>query len=197
MIISRFMRLSATVILFCNLTTVAWADWQLNAERSHLSFGSVKKNTAGEVHHFQQLSGYVMDSGQFSLTIPLQSIETWVDIRNERMLEHLFQAKNFPAADINGKIDISDLQNMAPLEQRMIDARLTLKLAGVERQLDTELIVLRLSATDVLILPHEMIMLDAEQYGLVPGINKLAQLAGLSSISTAVPVSFYLTFTRQ
>jgi len=40
------------------------------------------------------------------------------------------------------------------------------------------------------------IMIQASDFGLVAGIQKLQELAKLPSIATAVPVSFVLTFTK-
>lgn len=40
------------------------------------------------------------------------------------------------------------------------------------------------------------IIINANEFGLVAGVDKLRDIAGLSSISQAVPVSFVLTLTQ-
>lgn len=40
------------------------------------------------------------------------------------------------------------------------------------------------------------IIVNANEFDLVAGIDKLREIAGLSSISQAVPVSFVLTLTQ-
>ena len=62
----------------------AAGDWTLDGEASKLAFGSVKKDAVGESHHFSGLSGGVAD-GIATISVDLASLETWIDIRNERM----------------------------------------------------------------------------------------------------------------
>jgi hypothetical protein len=44
------------------------------------------------------------------------------------------------------------------------------------------------------VLSSRPVILDAKQFGLVDGVTALREIAGLKSISTAVPVSIYLVF---
>ena len=64
------------------------ASWTLVPESSHLAYGSIKKDTVGEVNSFTSLSGQVSPDGQVEVEIDLSSVETNIDIRNERIEGH-------------------------------------------------------------------------------------------------------------
>ncbi|WP_138378772.1 YceI family protein [Luteithermobacter gelatinilyticus] len=185
-------------LLFVVLTaSLARADWVLEAENSHLSFGSIKKNTIGEVNHFTNIDSRISTNGTITLTIDLSSVETWIDIRNDRIRKYLWQTDRFPLATLRGTIDLAEFEKLAPGESLVIDTTFTLSLHGTERAIESELRVVRLAKDRVMVLPHELIFLDAENFGLLSGLLKLQELAGLPSISTAVPISFYLTYQKD
>ncbi|MDA5192471.1 YceI family protein [Govanella unica] len=175
----------------------ALAAWTLDPANSSLSFASVKKGDVGEVHHFTELAGGVSDTGAASVTIKLGSVETWADIRNDRMREFLFEVTKFPAATVTANFDAAaqkTMKDLKPGATTTVSAPLQLSLHGVSQTINAELLVARLSPTRVLVTPKEMLMLDANKYGLAAGIKKMMDLAQLPSISSAVPVSFVLLF---
>lgn len=193
----RFLTRVLLGLALCTFATSAHATWLLNNDASHLSFGSEKKGNVGEVHHFTELSGSVDENGKVILAIDLSSIETWADIRNERMLEHLFEATTFPQARIEGSIDLSKLADLAPGQREIVDLGAQFTLHGVSQSMDAELSVFRLTDSRILVVAHELVMLDATAFGLAGGIEKLRELADLPSISAAVPVAFYLVFEKK
>ena len=76
--------------IFCFVTVLflassAAAHWELDNNSSTLSFVTVKADHVGEVHTFDQLSGDINDDGSVQITIELASVNTLIDIRNERM----------------------------------------------------------------------------------------------------------------
>ena len=71
---------------------------------STLSFVSVKKGKVGEVHTIDKLSGSLSETGDLVIKLDLSSVNTNIDIRNERMQQHLFETKNNPTATISAKI---------------------------------------------------------------------------------------------
>ena len=172
----------------------ALADWQLVEGDSRLSFASIKGGDIGEVHHFKKLSGAVKDDGTVSVDINLASVETLIDIRNERMQKMLFNVADFPLATVSAKVDMAQLQALVPGESAMADVEATLSLVGESNTIDAPLMVTRLSADKVMVQPVNLVMLDAAEYDLINGVEKLREIAGLDSISTAVPVTFAFVF---
>ena len=190
------MRLIVFIFVIALMATPARAEWRLNPDLSHLSFGSEKKGEIGEVHHFSDLAGQVDEAGQFSLIINLASLETWIDIRNQRMLEFLFEVVDHPTARLTGAIDLTAFDGLdvgGVAEENLVGS---LTLHGHEQELDVFVTVARLSEDRVLVVPYELIFLNAAEFGLDGGVAKLAELADLPSISQAVPVTFHLVFER-
>lgn len=184
------------VIIGAVFTAAAQSDWMLDADASRLSFGSEKNGAVGEVHHFTRIDGVVGADGQFSLTIDLSSVETWADIRNERMLEFLFEVTRYPEAMLTGTVDLTGFDDLAEGASREANLIGTLSLHGLEQELDLFVIVTRLAEDRVLVVPDQLVILNAGDFDFDAGVEKLRELAGLDSISLAVPVSFYLVFER-
>jgi len=65
-------------------------SWNLSNADSKVAFGSVKADVVGEVHQFGSVSGNMNDNGVATIEIDLASVNTNIDIRNERMQEHVF-----------------------------------------------------------------------------------------------------------
>lgn len=187
------LKISAIAGLFAVLGTMATAQgWTLNADASRIAFGSVKKDTVGEVHSFETISGTVSAQGAVAVEIDLSSVETLIDIRNERMVEFVF--KNSPKAMINAQVDMASVSALAPGESAVVDATGTVALSGSMLELDTEMFVMRISDGQVMATTNDMIMLSLADMGLTDGIDKLMELANLPGITRVSPVTLRLVF---
>lgn len=179
--------------LIATFGSMATADsWTLNADSSHIAFGSVKKDTVGEVHSFESMSGTVGADGAAKIEIDLSSVQTLIDIRNERMVEHVF--KNAPTATLNAQIDMAEVAALTVGASTVVDATGNIDLAGNALELDAELFVLRISDTQVMVSTNDMIMLSTADMGLTEGIDKLMELAKLPGITRVSPVTLRLVF---
>ena len=54
----------------------------------------------------------------------------------------------------------------------------------------------RIAENKVMVIPHNVIFIDVDDFELADAIETLRELAGLDTIATVVPMSFYLTFTK-
>ena len=81
----------------------AWAEWQV-ADNSRIQFVSIKNNTIGEVSHFDMISGTVGDQGAVEVRVALDSVETNIGIRNDRMKKMLFEVGLYPEAVITAQL---------------------------------------------------------------------------------------------
>jgi polyisoprenoid-binding protein YceI len=86
------------------LAQPALADWQVGSG-SQVRFVSIKNNTIGEVSHFETLAGSVTDAGEVEVRVALDSVETNIGIRNERMKKMLFEVGLYPEAVITAQLD--------------------------------------------------------------------------------------------
>lgn len=171
------------------------ADWTLSGDDSRVAFGSIKKDKIGEVHHFSSLSGSVKADGTISLEIDLTSVETFIDIRNARFLEHIFAA-NAPQAILSGKINMSELENLKAGDTTEVDLEGKLTFNAAEVPVEATLFVARLAENKVMVTTDEMIMLSTADLGIDAGVDILQKLAKLPSITRVTPVTARMVFTK-
>lgn len=189
--------LLAVLLLFVSAVASADVGWMLNAAESRVSFVSVKQGTTGEVHYFTASEGAISDQGTVSLSIDTASVETGIDVRNERMVDYLFQSAIFPTATLSMKVDVDELSDMEVGETRQLSVTGSLSLVGQSGDVDAQLLVSRLAEDKVLVATLQPVVVQAEAFDLVAGIDTLRELAELSSISAAVPVSAVLVFQKN
>ncbi|KAA5605503.1 YceI family protein [Roseospira marina] len=170
------------------------ASWTLDGSPSFVSFASIKAKDIGEVHSFGALSGSVAEDGTATVTIDLASVNTGIDIRDERLRTELFHIDQFPAATITAPVPLDGLSDLAVGESAERDVTATLDLAGESHDLAVPLLVTRLSETRMMVQPLQLLIVQADDYALGDGIGTLREIAGLSEISHAVPVTFLLVF---
>lgn len=184
-------------VLALGISTAALADghstsWTLDGDTSRVAFGSIKKDTVGEIHSFESISGMVGADGTVKIDIDLTSVETYIDIRNERMGEHVF--KNATTATLTGKIEMEELSGLGVGETSLVDIEGTLSLVGTDIGIDAEMFVARIADGKVLVTTNDMIFLSAEDAGINAGITKLMELAKLPGITRTSPVTLRLVF---
>lgn len=174
---------------------VAAADlWTLSGAESKIAYGSIKKDTIGEVNHFTGLTGTVSAEGAVEVEVDLLSVETWVDIRNERMREIVFGAA--PKATLKAEIDMAAVEALAPGQTGIVDVAGTLGFGGREIEIYTEMFVARLGEDKALVTTDEMIMVSTGDLGIDAEIDRLKELADLPGITRVAPVTLRLVFER-
>ncbi len=175
------------------VSATASAQWTLSNEASTLSFVTVKADHVAEVHTFDELSGAIGEDGSVSIEIALASVNTLVPIRNERMQSMLFETDLFPRATITSQINSDGLANMALGSSEEIGLDFTLELHNQSQTYNATVLVSRQEA-GLIATTLKPIVVNAESFDLVAGVEALREVAGLPSISRAVPVSFTVVF---
>jgi len=190
-----FMKVLSRLALFLAfLSPNVWAQWDLSNEESQLNFVTVKSLKIGEVHRFEQLTGSISDTGQVNLSIDLDSVETNIGIRNDRIKKELFETDSFLKATASGFIDVNKLGRLDVGETYTESVQLTLSFHGVAHKVTNDVRVTKLNNNKLLVTSLMPVVINASNYGLTAGVEKLRALAGLPSISDAVPVTFSLIF---
>ncbi|MEL7536899.1 MAG: YceI family protein [Pseudomonadota bacterium] len=188
-------------LLFAGVTllasTSALADWTLNPDASKISFTSTKANIAAEVHGFRELAGGVDKDGRATLEIRLDSVDTAIEIRDERMRDMLFETGKYPLATVNLKLDPATIASLKPGERNLVTAEAELALHGTMSPLTVEMYVAKLTDNKMIVTSTKPVIVNASTVGLEAGIEKLRNVAGLPSISPAVPVTFALQFDKD
>ena len=192
--ISKSLQTKLAALLAAILFTgVAQAHWSLDNDASSLSFVTVKAEHVAEAHTFDSLSGTIGDDGGVEISIELASVNTMIPIRNERMQEMLFETNLFPNATISGSINLEALTGMdaGSSVARQIDFELSLHGQSVALAADVQM---TRTGEGVIVSTLKPIIVMADSFSLVAGVEKLREVAGLPGISRAVPVSFTVVF---
>ncbi|WP_299948961.1 YceI family protein [uncultured Ruegeria sp.] len=171
------------------------ADWTLNPDTSHLAYGTVKIDDVGEVNSFTSLSGHVSDDGKVEIDIDLSSVETNIDIRNERMIEYVF--RKAATATLTAEIDMDEVSKLEVGASTTIEVDATLSLVGTDVNFYTDMFILRLSESSVMVSTNDMVFISTEDADVSTGVDKLMELAQLPNITRTVPVTARLMFTQD
>ena len=190
-------RILAAMAFGTMVSTAALAGWELDPDNSSLSFVSTKANVAAEVHHFRSLQGKLSDTGEAQLQISLASVDTAIEIRDERMRDVLFETAQYPHATVTTKIDADAIDSLPVGASMPLTAEAMLALRGIETAVTFNALVARLAEDRLLVTSTAPLVVNAAQVNLLDGVEKLREIAGLPSISPAVPVTFVLTFERN
>ena len=174
----------------------AQAGWQLDPAQSSLRFVSVKNDVVAETHSFKQLQGQWADDGQFSVQIPVQSLDTMIPIRIERMLEHLFNASKFPQIKATGTLDTGKIGALKIGAIHSEKVELTLTIVDQTQKVTADISVVKLADNRLLAFTKAPVLVKATDFKLDGGVKKLQDIAKLNRIELVVPVSFDVQFSR-
>ena len=194
---NRFVCKTLASLLLAGVTVSAQADWYLDGESSRLSFISTKNANISEVQRFLVLHGKVDPKGLAQVEVELESINSGIPLRDERMRKELFDIQTFPEALITTQIDLRPINDLAPGAQLELRLPLTVNLHGKQHQYNAELLATRLDDRRFQVVTLEPLVINAEDFDLGPGLESLRKVAGLSAISLSVPVGAVLIFTAR
>ena len=192
-----FLSSACALCLTLGVSLSAQANWYLDGESSRLSFITTQNANIADVHRFLVLHGKVDRKGLAQLRIEMDSVNSSVPLRDERMRDVLFDFKHFPEAQISAQIDLQPINDLASGAQLELRLPVTVSLRGKQHTYEAELLATRLDERRFQVVTLEPLMLQAEDFGLQPQLETLRKLAGLSAISFSVPVGAVLIFTAR
>ena len=171
------------------------ADWELR-NSSRVSYVSIKNNAIAETNVFTGVTGSVNKKGEVAISIDLSSVETQVEIRNQRMRDLFFEVARYPKATITAQFEAEELAQVnsgAPLQ--MIKP-MKLSLLGVEAAVEAHVSIVSVGIR-ACVSTVKPILISAGDFGLDGGVEALREIAGLQAISSAVPVSVDLRLQKK
>jgi len=172
------------------------AAWTLDPAASRLGYVSIKAGEVAENNRFDRLSGSVAADGTAALRIDLASVNTGVEIRDERMREIFFAVSENPEATITAKLDPATFAGLAIGQAITRPLKATVTLKGASADVETEVLVSRVGEDRVTVVPTAPVIVSTDMFGLTDELGELRALAELPSITPAVPVTFTLAFDR-
>lgn len=189
-----FLRLFIVAALSLSASFVFAQEYVLKPEQSSIQFVSVKNNTVPETHNFKQFTGKINAQGEASVVIQIASLETHIEIRNERMRDMLFHTAKMPTAEISVKIPQDVLAKVAAGDvlTQAFDVKVTMH--QHEKKYATELRAVALKNGEIQVTTVAPLIINAADFGLDGGIEALREIAKLSNISLLVPVTATLVY---
>ncbi|MCX7553419.1 YceI family protein [Marinicella sp. S1101] len=164
-------------------------QWQLVTDSSTLTFISTKNKTITEEHKLQFGQGSIDSNSDMVLAVDLESVDTMIPIRDERMRNILFKTDQYPSATVSASIPTG-----IELNQK-VELPFTLNLHGQTRTMKAQ-VMAQMVEGRLVVVNYEPIAINTKDFGMDDGINKLTQIAGLLSIDYASLVDFKLTFEK-
>lgn len=174
----------------------AFADWVLDTDQSILNFITTKNASKTEIQSFEAMQGRIKGN-QAILRVDLSSVDTEIDIRDDRLRTLFFNIAKFPEATASLKIASADIKaiKLGYSEEMELDA--VIDLYGVKQTLPVVVQVTRLKEGKLLVFSKQPLIVNLKNFNLLEGLNKLRDIANLQSINVAVPVTFSLLFTKK
>lgn len=182
--------------LFLSSPAQAELEWKLDENRSVLNFVSVKNDHVAELHRFTELKGKWLGE-QLTIQIPVQSLDTQIDIRDERMLEHLFNAKEHPFITAKATIPHASVTDIPVLTTVPLEVDLQVFIAGEAQQVNAVVQITRTDVERFVGTTAQPVLISTKNFNLVEGVNRLREIANLDSIDYVIPVTFSVQFERQ
>lgn len=170
--------------------------WTLDGSVSSISYVSIKNGDTAEANLFSAMSGEVAEDGAASIEIYLASIETFIDIRNQRVRDLLFKVADYPMAKISADIDLDVFQGLEAGMTTETVFDVTIDAHGSSAGYEAAAYVTRASNDRVIVSSKMPVIVYASDLGYTDGLAELQEIAGLDSIQEAVPVTFNLAFGR-
>mgnify|MGYP001032740909 CR=1 FL=1 len=182
-------------LLACGLACPAVADWTMNSDDSVLHFLSTKNAQITEVHKFDDVSGALSDNGELTVSVDLTSVNTNIDIRNERMRSMLFNVEKYATAQFEATLPESMMAlEVGDVVRSKVDGVLSLHGKAVPTAFSVQ--VSKVNENTLSVSTTAPTLIKADAFDLAKGIAALQNIAGLKSITTTVPVTFSVTFTN-
>lgn len=188
---------SSSVPSSSSSSSVVAGGWTLNTADSYLNFATTKNTSNLEVHNFTTISGDINASGVATLAIDLNTVNTGVALRDQRMRDLLFETAANPTATVTVTVPATLIANLAVGQTSQTDITASLNLHGVTANITTKVSVQKLTTTRVVVQSLPPVLVKAETYGLTAGVEALRAAVGIASINASVPVDFALVYDAR
>ncbi|MFT4908472.1 MAG: polyisoprenoid-binding protein YceI [Oleispira sp.] len=181
------------ISLALTFSSLSFADWTLQ-QPSSIHFLTSKNTHITEIHHFKKFAGTINKAGLAKLTIDLASVDTRIAIRDQRMQEHLFESARFSQASFEAEIPATVLAKVNNGQQVQYELKGKISLHGEQAEAHCQVMISPNKDQTITVSSITPMLIAAESFNLVAGVNKLKELAGLKSITYTVPLTFSLSF---
>jgi polyisoprenoid-binding protein YceI len=198
---------TATVALLMACTTAtttatANAAWSVSNEQSNISFVTTKAGQPGvagisETQTFKRFAGGLDKQGQIKLAIDLASVDTGIEIRDERLRTMLWNVKATPQAVFTAKLPVDLLAQVNGNNAANIEVEGQLEMAAQSKPVKAKLRITHMGADSLQVVTLAPIVINASDFGIKAGVEAMREVMGLNFLSSSAPVSFALQLVKQ
>jgi polyisoprenoid-binding protein YceI len=177
-------------------------NWAIDSTQSTLNFVTTKAGQQGvagisETQSFKRYSGGIDQNGKIALNIDLASVDTGVEIRDERMRTMLWNVKATPQATFTAQLPAEALKSVGNTGVQNIELNGQLQMGGQTKPVVANVRVSKLANDQLLVVTRNPILINANDYGLRPGVEALREVMGLNFLAGSAPVSFTLVLNAK
>ncbi len=190
-LVSKF----ATTLALVAAATAAQADWTLDGSASSFHYVTSKNAAVSEVNSITGLSGGISNDVA-TLRLDLATVNTAIEIRDQRMRDIVFQVAQFPEATITVPVDGDMIDSLKPGVPASATYTATVTLHGMTQEIAADLQVIKLDANTLQVNLAKPLIVGAAAFGLTDGVEELRNIAGLNNINPNVVVDFSLLYRQ-
>lgn len=176
----------------------ALSHWIL--EEADIRFYSTKTdkndNDIVEEGVFNTYSGYLDKQGNLKMEIELDSVDTDISIRDQRIKEWLFETARFPKVEIQSQMDHDWMNALGVHKEASKVQPLTISFHGKTIQTEASLKIIKLDDNTINVMTQEPVHINLLELEMMQGLNSLTEVMDLKSISYLVPVKFQGKFKK-
>jgi hypothetical protein len=170
----------------------SFTDWALVSDSSEFTIGTTKNETITEVHKLQQLEGFVRNNGNARVSLNLLSIDTGIEIRDERMQAMLFTTAT--QAVYSATVDMDEFRKLEAGDSKDFQLQGSLEMNDRSTAIPVATKITRLHSGNYQIKTVSANKIDVGKFGFSGGIEQLRAVANLMNISPVVTFEFELEF---
>ncbi|ELA08663.1 hypothetical protein MOMA_08896 [Moraxella macacae 0408225] len=173
-------------------------EWALKT--ADIVFTSTKTDVNGnnipETGRFTDYSAVLDKQGNLNMKINLASVDTDIAIRDQRLVEWLFETDKFATAVISADLDPATINNLPLNSPLTLTQPIKLEMHGQQADLVGELTITRTGSHTIVVETQKPIEINIESFNMTEGLERLRDVMALAGINVTVPVTFKGEFSR-
>jgi polyisoprenoid-binding protein YceI len=170
----------------------SFTDWALLSDSANFTIGTTKNETITEVHKLQKVEGFVRNNGNARVSVNLLSIDTGIEIRDERMQAMLFTTAT--QAVYSATVDMEKFRKLEAGDSKDFQLQGSLEMNDRSAVIPVATKITRLDSGNYQIKTVSANKIDVGKFGFSGGIEQLRAVANLKNISPIVTFEFKLEF---
>lgn len=176
------------------------AAWQVDGKKSQVSFITEKvypnDQAAKETSLITGVSGRVSNQKQAEIKIDLDTINTSISIRDERIKKWLIDLTQYRYATVKADLPALDEQKINIGKSVKMTAKGSLAIRDKTLPITLFINVKKDSSTQYTVTSYAPTLINTHDFDSKGGLKKLTEVMGLNSINSKIPVHWKLVLFK-